>query len=70
MTDLLLKVDLAVKTLNLEISSCRLADNVKECYQRACRTYSTILFSHLPIRSLFSGVVFDVVVVLVNRVNS
>ena len=30
MTTLLLKVDLAVKTLNLEISSCRLEDHVRQ----------------------------------------
>ena len=35
-----------IKTLNLEISRRRLADNVKELYQSACRTCSTIIFPH------------------------
>ena len=56
--------------LSPEPSRNHLADYVKRLYQRACRTCSTILFSHVLIRSLFSGVVFDVVFVLVNRVNS
>ena len=32
MNDLLLGVHVVVKTLNLEILSCHLADYVKECY--------------------------------------
>ena len=32
MKDLLLSVNVVVKTLNLEISRCRLADHGKECY--------------------------------------
>ena len=32
MKDLLLRVHVVVKTLNLEISRCHLADYVKECY--------------------------------------
>ena len=33
-------------SLNLEISRCHLADYVKELYQSACRTCSTIIFTH------------------------
>ena len=49
MKDLLLCVYVAVKTLNLEISGCHLADYVEEFYLRACRTCSTcstIIFPH------------------------
>ena len=35
-----------VKTLNLEISRCHLADFVKELYLSACCTCSTIIFLH------------------------
>ena len=33
-------------SLNLEISRCHLANYVKELYQSACRTCSTIIFTH------------------------
>ena len=46
MRDLLLCVHVVVKTLNLEISRCRLVDYVKECYLSACRACSTIIFLH------------------------
>ena len=46
MRDLLLCVHVAVKTINLESSRSRLADYVKELYESACRTCSTIIFSH------------------------
>ena len=39
-------VHVVVKTINLEISRSRLADYVKELYASACRTCSTIVFSH------------------------
>ena len=38
MRDLLLCVHVVVKTINMEISRCHLADYVKELYQSACRT--------------------------------
>ena len=47
MKDLLLGVHVVVKTLNLGIWRCRLADYVKECYYSACRTCSMIIFPHL-----------------------
>ena len=42
------KIDVVSQTtsLNLEISRCHLADYVKELYQSACRTCSTIIFTH------------------------
>ena len=46
MKDLLLRVHVVVKTLNLEISRCHLADYVEELYLSACRTCSTIIFPH------------------------
>ena len=46
MKDLLLAVHVVVKTLNLEISRCHLADYVKEFYLSACCTCSTIIFPH------------------------
>ena len=46
MKDLLLCVHVVVKTFNMEISRCHLADYVKEFYCSACRTCSTIIFSH------------------------
>ena len=46
MKDLLLSVDVVVKTLNLEISRCHLVDYVHEFYLSACRTCSTIIFPH------------------------
>ena len=49
MKDLLLCVLVVVKTLNLEISRCYLADYVKELSENACRTCrmcSTIIFPH------------------------
>ena len=62
--DLLLCVHVVVKTLNLKISRWYLTDYVKELYLSACRTCSTIIFLIQPIRSLFSGVVVAVAVVL------
>ena len=41
---LLCAVYVAVKTINLEISRCRLADHIKEFYLSAYRTCSTIIF--------------------------
>ena len=46
MKDLLLCVHLVAKALILEFSRCNLADYVKELYLSACRTCSTIIFSH------------------------
>ena len=46
MKDLLLCVRVVVKTLNLEITRCHLADYVKELHLSACRTCSTIIFPH------------------------
>ena len=56
MKDLLLSVHVVFKTLNLEISRCHLADYAA----RAVRLFLLIQ----PIRSLFSGVVVTVAVVL------
>ena len=60
MKDLLLCVHVVVKTLNMVISRCLLADDVKELYLSACRTCSTCsttIFLIQPIRSLYSGIV-------------
>ena len=46
MKDLLLCVHVVVKTANLEISRCHLADYVKELNKSACRTCSTIIFPY------------------------
>ena len=46
MNDLLLCIYIVAKTLNLEISRCHLADNVKELYESACRKCSTIIFPY------------------------
>ena len=43
---MLLCVHVVVKTLNLEISRCHLADYVKEFYLSACHTCSTIILPH------------------------
>ena len=48
------------RALNLEISCCYLADDVKELYLSACRTCSTIIFRHSTnqgpvVRSLVSA---------------
>ena len=64
MKDSLLRVHVVVETFNLESSRCHLADYVKELYQSACPTCSTIFFLIQPIRSLFSCVVVVVAVVL------
>ena len=45
MKNLLLCVHVVIKTLNLGISRCHLQDYVKESLERACREYSTIIFS-------------------------
>ena len=58
--DLLLCVYVVVKTLNLEISRCHLADYVKRKPARAARLFFLIQ----PIRSMFSGVVVAVDVIL------
>ena len=59
---LLLCVHVVVKTLNLEISRCHLADYVR-IKVRAARA-ARLFFFIQPIRSLFSGVVISVAVVL------
>ena len=46
MKDLLLCVHVVVKTLNLEISRCHLADYVKELYKNVCHMCSIIFFPH------------------------
>ena len=46
MKDLQLYVHVIVKTLNLEISRCYLADYVKECQYSACRTCGMIILPH------------------------
>ena len=56
MKDLLLGFRVVVKTLNLEISRCRLAVTLKN-YARAARLFVLIQ----PMRSLFPGVVVAVV---------
>ena len=43
---LLLCVHLGAKTFNLEISSCHLADYVKELYLSECSTCCTIIFPY------------------------
>ena len=59
MKDLLLFVHVVVKTLNLEIPRCHLAEYVKKigAEVRAARV-ARLFFLIQPIRSLFSGVVF------------
>ena len=46
MKDLLLRAHVVVRTSNMKISRCRLADYVKTLHQKACRTCSTIIFLH------------------------
>ena len=62
MKDILLFVHVVVKTLNLEISRCHLAEYVKRigAEVRAARV-ARLIFPIQPIRSLFSGVVFSFV---------
>ena len=61
MKDLLLGV--VVKTLNVEISRCHLADYVKEFCTKVPAARGARLFFHIePIRSLFSGVVVAVAI--------
>ena len=64
MKELLSRVHVVVKTLNLEISHCHLADEGKEFAKvRAARAARLFLLIQ-PIRSLFSG---DLVAVAVVR---
>ena len=58
MKDLLLYVRV-IKTLNLKISRCHLADYIKELYWfKVCAIHAAQLFFLIePIRSSFSGVV-------------
>ena len=46
MEGLLLPARVVVRTSNIKISRRRLADYVKKLNQKACRTCSTIIFSH------------------------
>ena len=62
MKDLLLGVKVVVKTLNFEISRCRLANNSTRV--RAARA-ARLFFLIYPIRSLLSGVVVAVAVFVV-----
>ena len=64
MKDLLLCVHVVLKTLNLEISRCHLADYVKELYSSACRTCSTIISPHSTNQVIFFYVVVAVAVVI------
>ena len=67
MKDLLPRAHVVVKTLNLEISRCHLADYVMTSENRtkvrAARA-ARLFFLIQPIRSLFSGVVVAFAVVL------
>ena len=64
MKDLLLCVHGVVKTLNLGISRCHLADYVKEFYFKVRGAHAARLFFLIqPIGALFSGVVVGVTVV-------
>jgi len=61
--DLLVCVHAVVKSLNLEISRCHLADYVKEFYFKVRGARAARLFFLIqPSRSLFSGVVVAVAV--------
>ena len=46
MKNLLLQAHVVVRTSNLKISRCCLADYVKTLHQKACRMCSTIIFLH------------------------
>ena len=46
MKDLLLRAPVVVRTSNMKIPRCRLANYVKTLHQKACRTCSTIIFLH------------------------
>ena len=46
MKDLLLQARVVVRTSNMKISRCRLADYVQTLHQKACCTCSTIIFYH------------------------
>ena len=53
MKDLLLCVDVVVKTLNVDISRSRLADYVCKVYESACRTCSMNVVPHLSNQIVF-----------------
>ena len=58
MKELRLCVHVVVKTLNLEISRCHLADYVKELSKVRAARAARLFFFIQPIRSLFSSVIF------------
>ena len=58
MKELRLCVHAVVKTLNLEISRCHLADYVKELSKVRAARAARLFFLFQPIRSLFSSVIF------------
>ena len=64
MKNLLLCVHVVLKTLNLEISRCHLADYVKELSKVRAARAARLFFFIQPIRSLFSGVLVTNAVVL------
>ena len=64
MKDLLLCVNVVVKTLNLEISGCRLTDYVNETFFSVHCGRSTIIFLIQSILSLLFGVVIAVAFIL------
>ena len=65
MIDLLSGLHVVDKTINLEISRCRLADYAKKMLlKRVPHVQHNYFFLIQPIRSLFSGAVFAVVFVL------
>ena len=63
MKDILLRVHVVVKTLNLEISRCHLADYGNEFARVRAARAARLFFIIQPIRSLFSAVLVDVAVV-------
>ena len=64
MKDLLLCVRVVVKTLNLDISRCHLQITSKNPTEMRAEGAARFFFLIQPIRSLFSGVVVTVAVVL------
>ena len=65
MKDLLLRVHVVAKTLNLKMSRCHLADyNSKNCNKMHAAWTARLFFPIQPIRSLFSGVIIAIAIVL------
>ena len=61
MKDLLLRARVVVRTSNMKISRCRLADYVKTLHQKRAARAARLVFFVQPIKLLIYGVVVDAV---------